>query len=156
MTKEQLLLKALEIAATVATTVVTAGVSALPVLLPILVPVAKHLLLQNATDRQRRVFDAVELAAKPGVSLAIQRIQAALAKAALPGSPGGTTVTQEEWNAALAEGVMAARGAVNGAQLGAAAVAAYGGEEALAASLAEIIKRDLKDKHGTTPPPAGG
>lgn len=79
------------------------AVAALP-LLPALLPLATGWIKD---ERARQAFSLVSRAALLGANAGLTACLSALEKARRPDSPGGTTVTPDEWKDAVAAGVMA-------------------------------------------------
>lgn len=136
--------------------VLGAGIALLPVLLPVAIPLVFPLVRTVAArwkgEAAVGVVDALERAIKPALSVAVVELDRALEQARLPNSPGGPTITPDEYKKVVATAVDAAWRSLDGQGLLADAIRSYGGEAAVKASLIKMLERDLAGKHGIDKP----
>ena len=140
----------LKVAITTGGQVLGAGIALLPVVLPVAIPLVFPLVRTVAArwkgEAAVGVVDALERAIKPALSVAV------VEQARLPNSPGGPTITPDEYKKVVATALDAAWKSLDGQGLLADAIRSYGGEAAVKASLIKMLERDLAGKHGIDKP----
>ncbi len=148
----QVLTAVLGTAATVFASIVGALPVILPLLWPILSPLVRTVLLRNRGAKAAAAFDALENALKPALSVAMQELKNGVAAAKKPNSPGGEQINTEEYQALVARAVDVAWRVLDKQGLLRDVVDSMGGEEALRASMAELLERGLSQKHNVERP----
>jgi hypothetical protein len=147
---------ALDLSASVAATLITAIVSTAPVWAPAAWALGRPLLraaaLRVASAQTVAALETLEAVLKPALSVAMDEINQQLAKARAPNSPGGSTITQEEYQAGIAAGVHAMWSSMDKRGILRRVVEAYGGEDAVKASIRVMLQRGLSAKHGVDKP----
>jgi len=125
---------------------ITAGLPLFPFLLPVISGWIKD-------EKQRQAFDAVSRAGLLAASAASSEFRKLLSEAKLPGSVGGATVTDEEKRVILAKATAIGVEALRRGGMLQSTETAYGGNDAVKASVESIAHHQL---FGRTAPLANG
>lgn len=113
------------------------------VALPLIGAVLPHLVSRIKNEKLRNATQAVSDACLIAATAATKAHQDALAKAALPSSEGGATVTDAESKGALEVGVSAGLAALARSGVLKSVVAIYGGEQAIRDALIAYMRDNV-------------
>lgn len=115
-------------------------------------PLLRAFVLRAAGAQTAAAMDALEGVMKPAISAAVDHLQQQIRLAQRADSPGGMVVTPDEYRAAVASAAQGAWSTLDKRGVLKGVVEAYGGEEAVRASIRVLLERGLSKHHGLDRP----